>query len=181
MAADTREPQKAPNPSTSSISQGRTYETFNAPIAPENVNALPGGGLNTAGGKPKDAGLLEALKSVRLEELKEVHKKPCVRDALLTGIGAGFGMGGIRAIMGGKCVGHPAAHYLTEVAPIFRACNWAVGTFCFGSFAMYEFCQRKRQLEMQGLRRATEVIARKRTEKEIRAEEARVARRKAKE
>ena len=72
-------------------------------------------------------------------------------------------------------------HFLTETAPIFRACNWAVGTFCFGSFAMYEFCQRKRQLEMQGLKRAAEVIERKRTEKEIRAEEARTARRKAKE
>ena len=46
---------------------------------------------------------------------------------------------------------------------------------------MYEFCQRKRQLEMQGLRRAAEVIERKRTEKEIRAEEARAAKRKAKE
>lgn len=107
MAADTREPERAPlDPATSSTiptSQSRTYETFNAPIAPENVNALPGGGLNTAGGRPKDAGLLKAIKSVRLQELKEVHKKPCVRDALLTGIGAGFGVGGIRAIMGGKC------------------------------------------------------------------------------
>jgi len=111
MAADTWEPQKAPlDPATSSTtptSQSRTYETFNAPIAPENVNALPGGGLNTAGGRPKDAGLLEAMKSVRLQELKEVHKKPCVRDALLTGIGAGFGIGGIRVIMGGKCCRSP--------------------------------------------------------------------------
>ncbi len=107
MAADTREPQKAPldspTSSTTSTTQGKTYETFNAPIAPENVNALPGGGLNTAGGRPKEAGLLEVIKSIRLEELKAVHKKPCVRDALLIGIGAGFGIGGIRAIMGGKC------------------------------------------------------------------------------
>ena len=107
MAADTREPHEAPlNPSTSSTtavsSQGKTYETFSAPSAPENVNALPGGGLNTAGGRPKEAGLLEAIRTVRLDEFKEVHKKPCARDALLTGIGAGFGMGGLRMILGGK-------------------------------------------------------------------------------
>ena len=106
MAADTREPQKGPLDSvvapTTTSTQGKTYETFSAPSAPENVNALPGGGLNTAGGKAKEADLLEAIKTVRLDELKEVHKKPCARDALLTGIGAGFGMGGLRMIMGGE-------------------------------------------------------------------------------
>lgn len=69
--------------------------------------------------------------------------------------------------------------YLTKQGPIFKACSWAVGTFCFGSFVMYEFCQRKRQLELQGLRRAAEVIDRKKTEKQIMAEEARAARRRA--
>ena len=107
MAEDTRESQKVPlgstTSSTTSTFQGKTYETFNAPTAPENVNALPGGGINTAGGRPKEAGLIDAMKSVRLEEFREVHKKPCVRDALLTGIGTGFGIGGIRTIMGGKC------------------------------------------------------------------------------
>ncbi len=106
MAADTREPQKAPvdppTSSTTSTVSGKTYETFSAPSAPENANALPGGGLNTAGGRPKEAGLLDAIKTVRIDEFKEVHKKPCARDALLTGIGAGFGIGGLRAIMGGN-------------------------------------------------------------------------------
>ena len=104
MAADTREPQEAPldhhTAPTTASTQGKTYENFSAPAAPENVNALPGGGLNTAGGRPKEAGLLEAIKTVRVDELMEVHKKPCARDALLTGIGAGFGMGGLRIIIG---------------------------------------------------------------------------------
>jgi hypothetical protein len=47
---------------------------------------------------------VEAAKLIKLEEFKEVHKKPCVRDALLTGIVGGFGVGGIRAILGGWCI-----------------------------------------------------------------------------
>lgn len=46
---------------------------------------------------------------------------------------------------------------------------------------MYEYCQRKRLLEMQGMKRAVEVMGRKQTEKQMKAEAARVARRKAKE
>lgn len=68
---------------------------------PENANALPGGNLNTAGGKVREANIADALKAVKVDDFKEIHKKPCVRDAFLPGIGAGFAMGGIRAIMGG--------------------------------------------------------------------------------
>jgi len=68
---------------------------------PENANELPGGNLNTAGGKVRDANVADALKAVKVNDFKEIHKKPCVRDAFLPGIGAGFAVGGIRAIMGG--------------------------------------------------------------------------------
>ena len=116
MAADTRETQKASldssTSSTSSTVSGKTYEAFSAPPAPENANALPGGGLNTAGGKSKETHLFDAIKTVRVNELKEVHKKPCARDALLTGIGAGFGIGGLRAIMGGKYYSSVTAPHL---------------------------------------------------------------------
>jgi len=112
MAADTRDdasPQ-APSPSTKPDHdyspppyQGKVYEIFNAPPAtpPENANVLPGGSANTAGGRPKDAGLIDAVKTVKLEEFTEIHKKPCVRESLLTGILSGFGMGGVRAVLGG--------------------------------------------------------------------------------
>ena len=46
---------------------------------------------------------------------------------------------------------------------------------------MYEYCQRKRKLEMQGMKRAVEVIDRKQAEKQKKAEEAKAARREAKE
>ena len=46
---------------------------------------------------------------------------------------------------------------------------------------MYEYCQRRRLLEMQGMKRAVEVIDRKQAEKKKKADEAREARKKAKE
>ena len=46
---------------------------------------------------------------------------------------------------------------------------------------MYEYCQRRRHLEMQGMKRAVEVIDRKQAENQKKAEEARAIRGKAKE
>ncbi|KAL2039547.1 hypothetical protein N7G274_007819 [Stereocaulon virgatum] len=170
MAADTREEtsSKAATPPTSTL-PNQKVEPYAVPVAPPNANAnaLPqGAGLNTAGGKPKEAGLFDALRTIKPSEFKEVHQKPCVRDALLTGIGGGFGIGGVRAIWG---------------ATVWSSCNWAVGSFVFGSFLMYEFCQRRRLLEMAGMKRAVEVIDRKQAEKQRKAEEFRSAKRKAQE
>jgi hypothetical protein len=39
---------------------------------------------------------------VRLEDFKQVHMYPCVRESLLMGIGGGFGVGGVRALWGGE-------------------------------------------------------------------------------
>ncbi|MCJ1263379.1 hypothetical protein MMC22_003249 [Lobaria immixta] len=162
MAADTREdsPQQSTSaqPLNSSSIQDKTYEKFSA--APHNANALPGGSINTAGGKLRETTIMDALKTIKLEDFKDVYKKPCARDALLVGIGAGFGTGGLRAIMG---------------VPPLKACSWAVGTFCFGSFVMHEFCQRKRQLEMQGLKRAVQVIDRKKAERQTRVDQTGIA------
>lgn len=69
---------------------------------PKNANALPGAGLNTAGGNVQSAGLWDAFRSIRPADFKEVHKKPCVRESFLVGMGAGFGVGGFRTIMGGR-------------------------------------------------------------------------------
>ena len=62
---------------------------------------------------------------------------------------------------------------------IFNACSWAVGTFCFGSAAMHEFCQRKRKLEREGMQRVVEVIDQKKLEKQKKVEDARASRNKA--
>ena len=75
----------------------------------------------------------------------------------------------------------PLDTMLIDIASVWRTCNWAVGSFVFGSFLMYEYCQRRRQIEKQGMKRAVEVIDRKQAEKKKKAEEARAARKKAKE
>jgi len=67
---------------------------------------MPGGALNTAGGKMQEAGFIDAAKTIHLSDFNEVHKKPCARDAFMTGIGAGFGVGGVRAILGGILSAH---------------------------------------------------------------------------
>lgn len=102
MAADTREDtQVKPSALSSSTPHDKKTEPYVVPVAPPNANALPqSSGLNTAGGKAKEAGVFDALRSIKSSEFKEVHKKPCVRDALLTGIGGGFGIGCVRAIWG---------------------------------------------------------------------------------
>lgn len=61
---------------------------------------------------------------------------------------------------------------LIKVGPVFNACSWAVGAFCFGSWGAYEFCQRKRLLEKRALKRAVEVINVKKAERQKGAEKA---------
>jgi len=46
---------------------------------------------------------------------------------------------------------------------------------------MYEYCQRKRQMEKQGMKRAVEIIDRKKSEKRLKGGQARAAQSKAKE
>jgi len=96
MADNTRDDPKRP---ASSSNQSKTPITI-AP--PENANLMPGGTMNTAGGKMREAGYIDGIKSIKWSDFMEVHKKPCVREAFLTGIGAGFAVGGVRSILGGR-------------------------------------------------------------------------------
>ena len=110
MAADTRDDtspqgQSVPHEGDSAQVpyQGKLYEVFDDPPAtrPESANVLPGGAANTAGGRQKEAHLMDALRMMKFTDFTEVHKKPCVRESLLTGILSAFGVGGLRAILGG--------------------------------------------------------------------------------
>jgi cytochrome c oxidase assembly protein subunit 20 len=66
-------------------------------------------------------------------------------------------------------------------APVFKACNWAVGTFCFAGIASYEYCLVKRRIEKANMKRAVEIIDLKKAEKEAKMQKAREERRRAKE
>lgn len=118
MAADTRDPDSSSQPTQAlQDSNPKTYERFGTSspsnnyasdggaaveaARPQNANLLPGGTINTAGGKVRETSILEAAKTIKLGDFRELHKKPCARESFLVGIGAGFGIGGLRAVMGG--------------------------------------------------------------------------------
>lgn len=86
MAADTR---KRDN-SGSSASEISSKDT---PARDQNPNVLA---------RPNDYSVVDAVKAIEWGDFRTFHQNPCVRDALLTGIGVGFGVGGLRAIFGGK-------------------------------------------------------------------------------
>lgn len=79
---------------------GKLWDAFGNPEEP--INVLPGATYNPTSEKPKDATLTESVKSISLKDFTTFYKAPCARDSLLVGMGAGFGIGGIRGILGGK-------------------------------------------------------------------------------
>ncbi|KAK2743261.1 hypothetical protein FQN57_004950 [Myotisia sp. PD_48] len=158
MAADSRDPNStpegssAPEPITAegqtkhelSKSQvGKLWEEFGNPKEP--VNMMPGGMYNSAGGKPKEVTFTDSLKSLSLNNFTSFYKAPCARDSLLVGIGAGFGVGSVRAILGG-------------LKSLWIASNWAVGTFALASVATHQYCQRTRAIERDGMKEAVELM-----------------------
>ncbi|CAK4033592.1 related to COX20 In the maturation and assembly of cytochrome oxidase involved [Lecanosticta acicola] len=134
----------------------------------ENANAFAeGGSQHTAGGQVPDVTMWNALTVG--QPITEIHKRPCVRDGLMTGIGAGFATGGVRLIFGGGT---------------WKSCNWAVGAWAAGSAIMYQYCLHRRQAEKEGMTRAMEILNRKEVERkarEQRKEKMREERRAAKE
>jgi cytochrome c oxidase assembly protein subunit 20 len=126
MAGDTRDQSNFSNPTPRGVPPGenalpshiasgtpKVYEVFNAapPKSPPSANALPeGSGQNTAGAHQPVPKLADVVKTVRIEDFKQVYMYPCVRESLLMGIGGGFGMGGVRAIWGGMSTLTSTAH-----------------------------------------------------------------------
>ena len=71
----------------------------------EPVNTMPGGMVNTAGGRPKEVTWKDAFRfgdGSFLAELSNIHKKPCARDGLLVGMGVGGALGGTSFILTGE-------------------------------------------------------------------------------
>ena len=122
MAADTREDASPKRPEssnpTAAPSKGTAHEPRAVSVAPSpdtSANTFAAvGSLNTAGGRTKEASYLDALRSIKLSDFQEVHTKPCARDAFLTGIGSGFGIGGVRAVLGGTSSYPHLAGYGTD-------------------------------------------------------------------
>lgn len=136
------------------------------------ANLIPGGTVHTAGGSSatdSQPDLVSAAKTISWSDWSALPTKPCVKDSLLTGMGTGFALGGLRAVARGG---------------VLRSCNWAVGGFCVAATGAYAWCQRQRRTEINGMRQAMEIIDRRAVEKrqrEQRLERARELRRQKKE
>lgn len=66
---------------------------------PENANAMAGGTQHTAGGRVPEVTIGNAFGGgLKMQDFYDLPKKPCVRDSLLTGIGLGFALGGLRLV-----------------------------------------------------------------------------------
>lgn len=83
----------------------------------EPVNTMPGGMVNTAGGRPKEVSWRDAFNfgdGSFLGDLSKIHKTPCARDGLLVGIGAGGALGGTSFVLTGEIsVGRQTKYQLT--------------------------------------------------------------------
>ncbi|KAF5521354.1 Cytochrome c oxidase assembly protein COX20 [Colletotrichum aenigma] len=94
----------------------------------------------TAAQKPTTA--WEVVKNIKSEDFTTFAQAPCARDGLLTGIAAGFVVGGLRLVFKGT---------------IGKASNWAVGSFLLGAAGRHEYCQYERLQERIRMKRTVEV------------------------
>ena len=84
----------------------------------ENANMLAGGTQNTAGGKMPEYSLTSAFNGeLKWSDFADLPKRPCVRDSFMTGIGAGFAIGGIRTIFGGTRIPNKYFHVVKTNTP----------------------------------------------------------------
>jgi cytochrome c oxidase assembly protein subunit 20 len=83
----------------SSSQTGKLWDAFGNPEEP--ANALAKATYKPPGKNPHEASYSEIIGTVSLSELSTVHKRPCARESLMTGIGIGFGVGGLRGVLKG--------------------------------------------------------------------------------
>ncbi|KAI6780219.1 cytochrome c oxidase assembly protein subunit 20 [Emericellopsis cladophorae] len=90
-----------PNPNSPSTTPNqKTLNVWNKPIDENDAE-------NHAG----PVTFTDAVETVKIGELSEVAKYPCVRNALLQGIGAGFGAGGLRFVAGASMASYEWCQY----------------------------------------------------------------------
>ncbi|KAF4126174.1 cytochrome c oxidase assembly protein subunit 20 [Geosmithia morbida] len=119
----------------------RTLNVWSKPIDEKDQQA--------AGGNGQRPTITDAVGMIKPEDFANVAETPCARNGFLTGIGAGFGAGGLRFVVGGN---------------IGKATNFAAGFFILGSVASYEYCQYLRRCEKRDMKRHIEVVNRSRRE-----------------
>lgn len=109
MADDTRQSPKAEDLSREALNVDPSNKAFTGSQwedketktykPPENANMMAGGTEHTAGGKAPEVTFWNALQTGA--PVTEIHKRPCVRDAFMVGMGGGAATGAIRIIWRG--------------------------------------------------------------------------------
>ena len=172
---------------------GKLWDAFGSPEEP--VNVLPSAKYNNVEElkrqREESSSLQEAIKSGNgISDLRSFHKAPCARDSLLLGMGAGFGIGGVRAIVGGIFLlllllllravqkRRLTCRFLGRHA-VWPACSWAVYSFAATCVMSFEHCRRRRREEMDSMKQAVdmmrEIKARRQRQKDERLESERTA------
>ncbi|KAK3312818.1 hypothetical protein B0H66DRAFT_568948 [Apodospora peruviana] len=101
---------------------------------------------------PQRPRLADAAQTIKPADILKVHQAPCGREGLMTGIGTGFAVLGLRWVIG---------------SPIWKAANWGVGAFVAASAAGWEYCRFQRRKEMTKMKRVVEVYDRKHAERAV--------------
>lgn len=86
---------------------GKLWDAFGSPEEPANI--LPQAKYSNSAelNKQHDLSIKEIVKSGNgISDIKSFYKAPCARDSLMLGMGAGFGIGGVRAVIGGILFPH---------------------------------------------------------------------------
>ncbi|TFY78965.1 hypothetical protein EWM64_g5049 [Hericium alpestre] len=94
----------------------------------------------TTGNKWSD--LREAAKRLSTDDLHRIGEIPCARNALLTGIASGVGVGVLRGLR----------------ATPFVASNWAMATFMAVSLGSWTVCQWNIEAERRKIQRVVEEL-----------------------
>jgi hypothetical protein len=101
MADDTRQ-----SPSSSeaapTVQSLITAPPAQPPAQRAPANVMPGGTAHTAGGEKVDSAgpsYLDVARNLPADYYLNFHKRPCVRESQLTGIGVGFVGGSLAAVM----------------------------------------------------------------------------------
>ncbi|KAI1469299.1 uncharacterized protein F4812DRAFT_324873 [Daldinia caldariorum] len=131
----------------------QVYETF------PNSNSQSHTVKPTGQKNPPQPTIKDGIQSIKPDDFFNVHKIPCARQGLMTGIGAGAAVGMGRYFVGGT---------------IPKSTNWAFGAFFIGSIIQWEYCRTQRANERMAVARIVEVMDKKQAEKKAQAEAARL-------
>ncbi|KAK0384495.1 hypothetical protein NLU13_8581 [Sarocladium strictum] len=113
---------------------------------------------------PEPPKISDAVASINKDSFWSLPQKPCVRQSLMTGIGAGAAIIGVAMVARGR---------------LRKAINTGVYSGVGITWASYEYCQYQKRQEAANMKRAVEVVREAREKKEAEAAQAQLQAQKA--